>query len=73
MFTAMVLLSVAAFIAVMVGTMAGAAENDGFSQGLWPVVIMLPWFALPLGFLLLISLLIVHAVKRARSTRPRTN
>ncbi|MGI9822473.1 hypothetical protein [Agromyces sp. Marseille-Q5079] len=73
MFTTMVLLSVAAFIAVLIGTMAGVAENDGFSQGIWPVVIMLPWFGLPLGFLMLIALFIVHAVNRARSSRPRTN
>ena len=73
MFTTMVMLSVAAFIAVLIGTMAGVAENDGFSQGVWPVVIMLPWFGLPIGFLLLIALFIVHAVNRSRSTRPRTN
>jgi uncharacterized BrkB/YihY/UPF0761 family membrane protein len=73
MFTTMVMLSIGAFIAVLIGTMAGAAENDGFSQGVWPVIIMLPWFGLPIGFLLLIALFIVHAVNRARSTRPRTN
>ncbi|MET4157435.1 multidrug ABC transporter ATPase [Agromyces sp. PvR057] len=73
MFTGLVMLSIAAFIAVLIATMAGVAENDGFSQGVWPVVIMLPWFGLPLAFLLLIALFIVHAVNRSRTARAQTN
>ncbi|MFF2372644.1 multidrug ABC transporter ATPase [Agromyces sp. NPDC058110] len=73
MFAGLVLLSIAAFIAVIFATVAGVAENDGFSQGVWPVVIMLPWFGLPIAFLLLIALFIVHAVNRSRTTRAQTN
>ncbi|HET6671791.1 MAG TPA: hypothetical protein VFG92_00310 [Agromyces sp.] len=69
MFVGVVGLSILAFIAVMVGTMAGVGANDGFSSGIWPIVIMLPWFGLPLAFLLLIALLIVNGMRRARSTR----
>jgi ABC-type dipeptide/oligopeptide/nickel transport system permease component len=69
MFVAIVGLSILAFIAVMIGTAAGAGANDGFSQGIWPLVIMLPWFGLPLAFLLLIALLIVNGVRRARAGR----
>ncbi|MFD4420608.1 multidrug ABC transporter ATPase [Agromyces sp. NPDC058484] len=69
MFVGVVGLSILAFIAIMIGTMAGAGANDGFSRGIWPIVIMLPWFGLPLAILLLIALLIVNGVRRARSTR----
>ena len=69
MFVAIVGLSILAFIAVMIGTAAGAGANDGFSQGIWPLVIMLPWFGLPVAFLLLIALLIVNGVRRARAGR----
>lgn len=69
MFVAIVGLSILAFIAVMIGTATGAGANDGFSQGIWPLVIMLPWFGLPIAFLLLIALLIVNGVRRARAGR----
>lgn len=69
MFIGVIGISILAFLAVMIGTLAGAAANDGFSQGAWPIVIMLPWFGLPLAFALLIVLLIVNGVRRARASR----
>lgn len=70
MFVGIVGISILAFLAVMFGTLAGAGEDDGFSSGVWPFVIMLPWFGLPLAFLLLIALLIVNAVRRRRGSEP---
>ncbi|HRN29977.1 MAG TPA: hypothetical protein PK890_09800, partial [Terrimesophilobacter sp.] len=49
----LVLLSVASFVAVIIGTQAGAGADDGFSHGLWPSVLLFPLFALPVAFLLL--------------------
>jgi hypothetical protein len=69
MFVGIVGLSILAFIAVMIGTFAGVGENDGFSQGIWPIVLTLPLIGLPLGFLLLIALLIINGVRRARESR----
>ena len=69
MFVAIVGLSILAFIAVMIGTAVGAGENDGFSQGIWPIVLTMPSFGLPIEFLLLIALLIVNGVRRARAGR----
>ena len=69
MFVGIVGLSILAFIAVMVGTFAGVGASDGFSQGIWPIVLTLPLFGLPIGFLLLVALLIVNGVRRARETR----
>ncbi|MDF2573428.1 MAG: multidrug transporter ATPase [Agromyces sp.] len=68
MFVGIIGISILAFLAVMFGTLAGAAADDGFSNGIWPFVIMLPWFGLPLAFLLLIALLIVNAVRRRRQS-----
>ncbi|MCD5346439.1 multidrug ABC transporter ATPase [Agromyces sp. H3Y2-19a] len=69
MFAAIIGCSIVAFFAVIIGSAAGAAANDGFSQGIWPFVIMFPWFGLPIAFVLLITLLIVNAVRRSRETR----
>ena len=69
MFVAIVGLSILAFIAVMIGTATGAGANDGFSQGVWPIVLTLPLFGLPIAFLLLLALLFVTGVRRARAGR----
>jgi len=69
MFVGIIGLSILAFLAIMIGTLAGAAENDGFSTGVWPLVLTLPLFALPIAFLVLIVLLIVNGVRRARESR----
>lgn len=69
MFVGVVGVSILSFLAVMLGTLAGVGANDGFSQGVWPAVLMLPWFGLPLAFLLLIALLIVNGARRTRESR----
>jgi hypothetical protein len=62
-------LSILAFLAVILGTAAGVGDNDGFSQGVWPAVLTLPLFGLPIGFLLVIALMIVSGLRRAREAR----
>jgi ABC-type dipeptide/oligopeptide/nickel transport system permease component len=69
MVAATVGLSIIAFFAVMIGTFAGVGADDGFSQGIWPYVLVLPMIGLPIGFLLLIALLIVNGVRRSRESR----
>jgi hypothetical protein len=69
MVAATVGLSIIAFIAVMIGTLAGVGADDGFSRGIWPYVLVLPMVGLPIGFLLLIALLIVNGVRRSRESR----
>lgn len=69
MIAGFVLASLASFVAVIVGTSAGAGADDGFGQGVWPAVIMLPMFALPAAMLLTITLLIISAVTRSRTDR----
>lgn len=60
----LVIVSLASFVAVIIGTAMGAGTEDGFSHGLWPTVIMLPLFALPSAMLLTIALLIISSVTR---------
>ena len=60
----LVVASLASFVAVIVGTAMGVGTDDGFSHGLWPVVLMLPLFALPSAMLLTIALLIISSVTR---------
>lgn len=69
MVAATVGLSILSFLAIMIATLAGVGANDGFSQGVWPFVLMLPLIGLPIGFVLLIALLIVNGVRRTRESR----
>ncbi len=45
----------------------GAGVRAPLREGVWPIVQVLPLLALPLGFLLLVALLITTAVRRRRS------
>ena len=68
MLLAMVLLSVGTFVAIMVGTSQGMGSED-FSSGLWPVIVMVPYIGLPLAIVLLVTLMISSAVRRASGSR----
>ena len=61
-------LSILAFIAVIAATAMGLNAAE-FGQGVWPSVIMLPTFGLPIGFLLLVTLMISVGVRRSREAR----
>jgi FtsH-binding integral membrane protein len=65
----LVALSVLAILAVIIGTGFGAGENDGFSRGIWPVVIVLPAPGLILGLVLLLALLVVSWGRRGRENK----
>jgi uncharacterized membrane protein len=68
MVASIIVLSLAAFIALIVGTAVGL-ERDDFAQGIWPTVTILPLIGLPIGFVLIIVLLVVSAVRRGRAAR----
>jgi Ni/Fe-hydrogenase subunit HybB-like protein len=65
----LVILALASFVAVIIGTAMGAGTENGFSQGLWPTIIMLPLFALPTAMLLTIALLIISSISRKNGNR----
>jgi len=58
-------ISVLAFAAVLIGNYAGVAGGSGF----WPLVLALPLVGFPIGFLLMIALIILNAMKRSRQAR----
>ncbi|MDR9397058.1 MAG: multidrug ABC transporter ATPase [Pontimonas sp.] len=62
-------LSVLAFFAIIIGTWTGM-ENDDFSSGVWPTLTLLPLFGLPLGFVLIIALLVVSTRRRRAGEAP---
>jgi hypothetical protein len=40
-----------------------------FSEGIWPLIVLFPAIALPLAFVMIVVLLIVSFVRRARANR----
>ena len=65
---AIVLLSVGSLVSVLVGANTGL-KGDDFAQGIWPAVTILPLIGLPIGFVLIIVLLIVSVVRRGRAAK----
>jgi hypothetical protein len=63
MIVGVVALSVLAFFAIIVGTWQGM-DSAAFSGGIWPAVTMTPLFGLPIGFVLIIALLIISTRRR---------
>ena len=68
MVAGIIVLSLASFVAVIIATASGLEPRD-FTSGVWPVITVLPLIGLPIGFLLLIALLIVNGVRRSRESR----
>lgn len=60
--------SIAAFLAVIIATAAGLTAKD-FAGGVWPAVFTLPLVGLPIGFLLIVALLITTGLRRSREAR----
>jgi hypothetical protein len=62
----LVVLSIGCFIAVIIARPAGVTD---FSQGIWPLIAVLPLIALPVAFVMIVALLIMTFVRRARANR----
>ena len=61
----LLLLSILCFFAIMIGSSAGA----DFSSGVWPVIGLVVYIAPILAFALLLTVLIMTFVRRARANR----
>lgn len=57
--------SILSFLAVIVGTFVGVSR-EAFGLGFWPIVANFPKFGLPVGFLLIVVLLVMNLRKRAK-------
>ncbi|WP_439591991.1 multidrug ABC transporter ATPase [Microbacterium sp.] len=62
----MIVVSVVCFFAIMIARPAGVTD---FTQGIWPLVTILPLLALPLAFLLILVVLIRAFIRRGRANR----
>jgi TRAP-type C4-dicarboxylate transport system permease small subunit len=63
MIVGVIALSILAFFAIIVGTWQGM-DSAAFSAGLWPAIPMTPLFGLPIGFVLIITLLVISTRRR---------
>lgn len=68
MVAGIIVLSLASFVAVIIATASGLEPRD-FTSGVWPMITVLPLIGLPIGFVLIITLLVVSAVRRGRAAR----
>ncbi len=66
----LLVLSIVCFFAIMIGSATGMEQAD-FSTGAWPVVSLIIWGAPIIAFLLLITVLIMSFVRRARANKGR--
>jgi len=60
------IVSIVCFFAIIIARPAGVTD---FSQGIWPLIAVLPLIALPVAFLMIVALLIMTFVRRARANR----
>lgn len=60
--------SVICFFVIIIGTAVGMDRRD-FGEGLWPVVAAIPYWGLPLAFVMIIALLIMSFIRKGRASR----
>lgn len=59
-------LSIGCFFAIIIARPLGVTD---FTEGVWPIVAVLPLIALPIAFFMILALLIMTFVRRARANR----
>jgi len=72
MVAAVIVISLASFVALIIATGSGLGRDD-FATGIWPMITMMPLIGLPIGFVLIITLLVVSAVRRGRAAKDAGN
>lgn len=65
----LVILSIACFFVLIIGTWLGAGPDQGSGKGIWPTVELLPLGALPVAFVLVLIVLVVNMVGRSKQNR----
>ncbi|ALX67409.1 multidrug ABC transporter ATPase [Microbacterium sp. XT11] len=62
--------SIICFFAIIIGTAVGMDQAD-FGEGAWPFVAAIPYWGLPIAFVLIITLLVMSFVRKGRAqSRP---
>jgi hypothetical protein len=62
------IVSIVCFFVVILARPAGVTN---FGEGIWPTIVVLPLIALPVAFLMMMAVLIMSFVRRARANRGR--
>lgn len=65
---AVVILSLIAIAALLIGTASGL-KAESFSSGLWPAILLLPDIGFPLALILMVVLLIISMRNRRKNNR----
>ncbi|MFF5623751.1 multidrug ABC transporter ATPase [Microbacterium sp. NPDC012755] len=62
--------SVICFFAIIIGTAIGMKQDD-FGGGAWPFIAAIPYWGLPVAFVLIIVLLVMSFIRKGRAaSRP---
>ena len=64
-------LSIVAFLTVIIATASGLPGNQ-FRGGFWQAVALLPGVGLPIGFVLIIVLIVISGIRRSREAKSTT-
>lgn len=59
--------SVVCFFAIIIGTAVGM-DQASFGAGVWPIIAAIPYWGLPLAFLMILTLLIMSFIRKGRAT-----
>ncbi|WP_454112759.1 multidrug ABC transporter ATPase [Microbacterium maritypicum] len=59
--------SVVCFFAIIIGTALGM-DQAAFGEGIWPVVAAIPYWGLPVAFLMIITLLTMSFIRKGRAS-----
>ncbi|KAM9862969.1 hypothetical protein ACI1US_01107 [Leucobacter sp. BZR 635] len=65
-----IVVALGSFFATLI---VGMNDRQAVAEGLWPVVYGISMFALPIGFVLLIALLVFAQLRRSRDARRGKN
>ncbi len=63
-----VVVSVVCFFVILIANAAGVT-GEQFGTGLWPIVSWVPMIGLPVGFLLMLTLIIMTMVRKGRAAK----
>lgn len=58
--------SVVCFFAIIIGTAVGMDQSD-FGGGAWPLIAAIPFWGLPVAFVMIIALLVMSFIRKGRA------
>jgi hypothetical protein len=58
--------SVVCFFAIIIGTAVGM-DQSSFGEGAWPLIAAIPFWGLPVAFVMIITLLVMSFIRKGRA------